>query len=210
MIGEKRGFFIVVLLVILMSSFAFAGWTGHCPADQCTALVVGMSGCSFCDAVGAVGSDFVSCSDSANNAQCMSIEEGYSGDTQIPVTSDENCDFANYRTPGCWFVVGDDDGWDDDCGVINAAPGQKWGNENAMQRGNSDIIVLGDDIASPAESWLFDTLNIDDPWEYICTDTGYWARCDLDEHEGNKIVAEGVTYECFFNQITGAFEWTKD
>ncbi|MEK6809826.1 MAG: hypothetical protein AABY40_04070, partial [Nanoarchaeota archaeon] len=60
-----------------------------------------------------------------------------------------------------------------------------------------------------SEEKLFSSLYIEDPWEYICTDTGYWARCDKDEHEGNKIVAAGATYECTYTP-SGVWEWTTD
>ncbi|MDO8510851.1 MAG: hypothetical protein Q7S55_01670 [Nanoarchaeota archaeon] len=217
MIGEKRGFLLVIILLFSLFSFSgFAGWTEHCAAEQCVSIAVGVTSCPYCDVgPGAAGTAFVNCNDPepGENEQgsCRSFAVAETG--QIPLTVNEECVINAQVQPaagGCWFFVGDYDEYDsDDCGVASVKPGSRWGNGAGPE--SKSITSLADDIAASGsnEKWLFDTLFIEDPWEYICTDTGFWARCDNDEHEGNKIVANGATYECRYNPA-GIWEWTTD
>ena len=222
MVLKKRGFLVVVVLVILMSFSGLAGWTGHCPAEQCVSIVVGITDCPFCDE-GPGGVVDVSCEDPEpdddEQGECQSFEENH-GDLQILLTDTEDiCGIGPSYPPqtqahqpgGCWFVVGEHDtSSEDECGVGRVRPGVKWGNgyvifeENYFSREG-----INEEIDHEAEL-LLETVYTDEPWEYICSDNGYWEKCYSSEHLEKKIVAKGATYECIFNADTGAYVWVTD
>src|SRR3989344_200331 len=215
MIGEKRGFLIVVVLVILLSFSGLSGnWAGHCAAEQCVSIAVGVTDCPWCDTGLAESVIDVSCNDPEpgddEEGMCKSYAAGETG--QIPITDTEECVIDGHAQPvagGCWFILGEYD-WDlNGCGVGHAVPGAKWGNGHGpgFSGGFNSIATLTSDFDEVEED-LLNNLYIEDPWEYICTDSGLWAPCYQTSQEGNQVVVAGKTYICKYDGF--AYVWSTD
>ena len=162
MIGEKRGFLIVVVLVILMSFSGLAGWNGHCGSEdgRCVSLHFGGNEPQIWDepTMPELGTwpdpadhpdmwvdfdgDFTfkfpfSCT--LTDLACQSFPLSPQS-VQIPLTDDSECMIGSpYNSPpesfeGCWVLGGEEDESPspDDCAAAVAPFGSKWGQGQSL------------------------------------------------------------------------------
>ncbi|MEK6900289.1 MAG: hypothetical protein AABX05_04140, partial [Nanoarchaeota archaeon] len=203
MIGKKRGLFIVVVLVVLLSFSGVADWVGHCPNTdgRCVSLVFGTTECNGCDE-GTYG--FNDCN--SGDMMCQSFEL-YHLSLSIMETTSEGCKFGpdhNTQVPtpdngGCWVIGGDGDLDPDDCGATLALHGQKWGNGHKISEASTPYFqTWNGDSADAFATTMFTTIS--NAWEYMCSDDGMWHLCVDPNSDPNSIGrvtwANGKLFEC--------------
>ena len=138
MIGEKRGFFVVVVLVILLSFSGLAGWVQHCgDGKKCITLwfvcdeVDTDSGENDCDSGLLPDDEKINCDHPDNS--CGSTDPGITVDLPAVDECDLSGEFILPPTDqkGCWVLGAEEDaGGDadnDDCAASTFPVGKKWG-----------------------------------------------------------------------------------
>ncbi|MDP3697989.1 MAG: hypothetical protein Q8R47_00225 [Nanoarchaeota archaeon] len=208
MMLKKRGFLIVVVLVILLSFSGLAGWSGHCNGEstvRCVSLVISGNDpeqCGACDDIGP-GTPFrgpINC-DSADMS-CQSFLIGH-GAEQIPLTNEKACIVGGpYNIPpsnGCWVIGGEEDvkggpaDPGDDCSAAKASFGNKWGQDQSLGNNLFDRITIND---NPADAdYLIEDTYIKSNFEYVCSDDSTWHLC-IEKNLDQVAWADDKLYEC--------------
>ncbi|MEW5897253.1 MAG: hypothetical protein AB1668_06160 [Nanoarchaeota archaeon] len=197
---KKREVVVLVAFLMVSVNIAVAGWQGHCSAEKCVSIMMGIDDeCPCCDPQGGpCGFPGFSCDVGARS--CQSFDPGHSP-LQILNTDDEECIVSSpYNSPpsnGCWVLGGEEDGSpsDDECAAAKAPRGSTWGRGNSLGKGNLlDITILFDDYYDAG--YGMESMYTDSNWEYLCADDNLWNRCVTDSDVGKVTWANNFLYKC--------------